>query len=179
MQNLTTQQIENVVIDTGVVYKNYGEVDEEILAPCRGSNTFVVEQEFKDIEYNGQRGKTKGMRRIITENASLTVNLMDMSQDNLKLALAGAIVNGTTHAITSGSGKIADSEYLKNICLVGTTMKGEEKVITLYNAMADNGLSLEMVDKDESVIELVFAAHYDPTNLASPLYKIENVTPTP
>lgn len=177
MQNLTTQQIENVVIDSGVVYVNYNETDERILAPCRGDNVFLVEQEFKEVEYNGMRGKTKGMRRVITENASLTVNLMDMSQENIKLALAGATLNSSTKAITNGTGKIASTEYLKNVCLVGTTMKGEEKVITLYNALADNGLSLGMVDKDESVVELAFAAHYDPTNLASPIYKIENVVP--
>ncbi|MGF7056461.1 hypothetical protein [Brassicibacter mesophilus] len=176
--NLTTQQIQNIVIDTGVVYVNYGEADgsERLLGPCKGGNSFLVEQEFKEIEYDGIRGKTKGMRRIIRENASLTVRLMDLSQENLKLALAGTNIDEATGAITNGKGSLSDSHYLKNIALVGTTVGGENKIITLYNPLSDNGLTMEMVDKDELAIEIIFAAHYDPVNLESPIYKIEQIT---
>ncbi|WP_010249226.1 hypothetical protein [Acetivibrio cellulolyticus] len=176
MGNLTTKQLENVVLDAGVIYINYGLTDERVLAPCREGIVFVVEQEFKDIEYDGQRGKTKGMRRIISENASITANVMDLSQENIKLALAGSNMDGTTKAITNGTGEIASADYLANITAVGLNMKGEYKVITLYNAMADNGLNIEMNDKEEASIELQFSAHYDPTNLSSPIYKIEQVT---
>jgi len=89
-QELTTEQIENIVIDTGVVYIDYGEVGERILAPVRGGNQFLVERTFKEIEYDGRKGKTKGMRRIVEENAKLVVALMDLSMDNLALMLAGA-----------------------------------------------------------------------------------------
>lgn len=174
--SLTTEQLQNIVIDTGVVYVNYGELDEKILGPCKGGNSFLVEQEFKDVEYDGRRGKTKGMRRIINENASLTVRLMDLSQDNIKLALAGANIDGTTKAITNGDRTILDTEYLKNVALVGTTTGGKNKVVTLYNVLSDNGLSMEMVDKDELAVEIIFSAHYDPSDLASPIYKIEEVT---
>lgn len=173
--SLTTAQLQNIIIDTGVVYVNYGEVDEKLLGPCKGGNSFVVEQEFKEVEYDGRRGKTKGFRRIINENAALTVRLMDLSQDNIMLALAGANIDGTTSAITNGDRTILDTEYLKNIALVGTTTGGASKVITLYNVLSDNGLTMELVDKDELAVELHFSAHYDPTNLASPIYKIEEV----
>ena len=89
-QELTVEQIKNIIIDTGVVYVNYGEIGERILAPVRGGNQFLVERTIRDIEFDGRRGKTKGMRRIIEENAKLVVGLMDFSMDNLALALAGA-----------------------------------------------------------------------------------------
>jgi hypothetical protein len=175
MGNLTVEQIASVVMDSGLVYINYGELDERELAPLKGGSTFVVEQEFKDIEFDGMRGKTKGMRRIISENAYATVNLMGLTQENIKLALAGANIDGTTKAITNGSGAIADSEYLKNITIICKTMGDEYKIITLYNALSDNGLSLSTVDKEESVVALNLSAHYDPANLESPIYKIEEV----
>lgn len=175
MSNLTLAQIENVIIEAGVVYVDYGEPTERRLAPTRGGNTFVVEQEVKIIERDGARGKEKGLRRIVTENATLTVQLMNLSQDNLKLALPGADLS--LGVITNGDGSIPDGDYLKNITLIGDTMGGETKVITLYNALSDNGLSLGMTPKDESVVELQFSAHYDPTNLSSPIYKIEEVPP--
>ena len=177
MSNLTLAQIENIVIDAGVVYINYGEGEtERMLAPTRGGNTFVVEQEIKTIERDGSRGKEKGLRRIITENATLTVQLLNLSQENLKLALPGADLS-VGGVITNGDGSILDTDYLTNITLIGETMKGETKVITLYNALADNGLSVSMTAKEESVVELQFSAHYDPTDLSSPIYKIEEVPP--
>lgn len=175
MGNLTVEQVASVVMDSGLVYVNYGETDEKELAPLKGGSTFVVEQEIKDIEFDGQKGKTKGMRRVISENAYATVNLMGLSQENIKLALAGATMNATTKAITNGDGTIAESEYLKNITIICKTMGDKYKVITLYNALSDNGLSLSTVDKEESVVALNFSAHYDPVNLASPIYKIEEV----
>lgn len=173
--NLTTEQIENIVIDCGVVYKNYGEIDEVILAPTKGGNSFVVEQEYKNIERDGARGKEKGLRRIIREDATLTVKLMGLSQDNLKLALAGAVKNVATGAITNGDGSIPDTDYLKNITLIGDTLGGDTKVITIYNALGDNGLSIEMTDKEESVVEIAFSANYNPSDLSEPIYKIEEV----
>ena len=173
-RNLTTEQIENILLDAGVVYANYGEVGERVLAPTRGGSSFAVEQEVRIIERDGALGKEKGLRRVINEDAMLTVRLMDMSIDNLKLALAGATVNGDKITSTQ-DGTIDDSEYLKNVTWIGTDMEGKNKVITLYNAMADNGLSVDFPDKDEAVLEVVFAGHRNPQDYAEPLYTIEQV----
>lgn len=171
-KNLTLEQIENIVIDAGVVYVDYGELTEAMLAPTRGGNTFVVERVVRIIERDGARGKEKGLRRIEEENATLTVRLMNLSQENLKLALPGA--NLDAGVITNGNGNISVDDY-KNITLVGENMKGENKVVTLYNAISDNNLTVNMTAKDESVVELQFSAHYDPEDLGAPIYKIEDV----
>lgn len=176
MKNLTTEQIESVLIDYGQVYLNYNTVNERELAPIKGGSSFVVEQEIKDIEYDGMRGKTKGMRRIISENAYVKLNLMGLTQENIKLALAGANLDEVTRTVTNGIGTIPDSDYIDSITIIGMTMGGKYKVITLYNALADNGLSMAMTDKEESVVELQIYAHYEPSNLSSPIYKIEDVT---
>ncbi len=175
MYNVSTNEIEKILIDTGVVILNYGETDERKLAPCEGDNSFVVTQEIRDIEYNGRRGKTKGLRRITAEDATLTVNLLNLSQANLKLALAGANLEAGTGVITNGDGSIPADDYLKNVTLVGETLDGEVKIITIYNAMADNGLSVTASKKGEAQLQVAFAAHYDPTNLASPIYRIQDV----
>jgi hypothetical protein len=171
---LTTAQIENILLDTGVVYVNYGVAGERILAPTRGGNTFVVEQEVRVIERDGALGKEKGLRRVIKEDATMTVRLMDMSIANLQMALRGATATATKITSTT-DGSIATSEYLDNITLIGTDMEGKNKIITLFNAMSDNGLSVEMADKDEAVVEVVFAGHRDPTDATQALYTIEEV----
>ena len=172
--NVTSEQIQNILLDTGVVYLNYGVSGERILAPTRGGNVFTVEQDVRIVERDGALGKEKGLRRVITEDAMLTVRLMDMSIDNLKLALAGATVTGSKLSSTT-DGTIADSEYFANVTIVGTDMEGKNKIITLYNAMADNGLNIELNDKDEAVLEVVFAGHRNPADYSEPLYEIEEV----
>lgn len=172
MGQITTAQIENILLDTGVVYLDYGLAGERILAPTRGGNSFVVEQDVRVIERDGALGKEKGLRRIIKEDATLTVKLMDMSIANLKMALAGSTATSTKVKSTL-DGTIQTSEYFTNITLIGTDLEGKNKIITLNNPLVDNGLSIEMSDKDESVVEVVFAGHRDPTNAATPLYTIE------
>ena len=177
MYELTSEQIENVVIGTGVVYYKYQGQSEKLLAPTRGGNSFVVQREFKNIERDGARGKEKGLRWIIEENATLTVNLMDMSQDNLKLALPGAVKDGVTDEIEPGdSGKIPSTDYLEYVKLVGETLKGDVKVITLYDSLGDNGLEMNTVDRDESVVAIEFAAHWDPTDTTKKPYSIEQAS---
>jgi uncharacterized protein YlaN (UPF0358 family) len=171
MQQLTTAQIENILLDTGVVYLDYGLAGERILAPTRGGNSFVVEQDVKIIERDGSLGKEKGLRRVIKEDATLTVKLLDVSIANLQMALAGATATSTVITSTV-TGLIASTEYFTNITLVGTDLEGKNKVITLNNPLADGSLKLEMSDRDEAVVEVVFAGHRDPTNSATPLYTI-------
>jgi hypothetical protein len=174
LMQLTTAQIENILLDTGVVYLDYGLPGERILAPTRGGNSFVVEQDVRVIERDGALGKEKGLRRIIKEDAMLTVKFMDMSIANLKMALAGSTATSTKVTSTT-TGNIADTEYFSNITWIGTDMEGKNKIITLNNPLIDNGLSVEFADKDEAVVEAVFSGHRDPTNSATPLYTIEEV----
>lgn len=175
MSNLTLEQIESIVIDAGLVYVDYGLPTERLLAPTRGGNTFTVEREFHTMEVDGVRGKAKGLRRIVTENATLTVRLLGLSQANLAVALPGASYNAVTGVITGGADQIISTDYLANIALIGDNMAGKTKAITLFNALQDGNLSLSLSPKEEGVVELTFSAHYDLVNLSSPIYRIEEV----
>lgn len=169
---LTLEQIENVVIDAGVVYVNYGVAGERQLAPCRGGNTFNVDAEIREIEFDGARGKTKGMRRKIREDASLIVRLADMSLENLHMALPGSVLVGKK--LTNGWGIDADN-YLTNVTLIGQDMKDDFKVITIYNGLMDEAFEAVYTDKEESIIELKISGHYDPADTSNKLWSIEDV----
>ena len=176
MSNLSSEQIKNIMLDSGVVYLDYTTASTPLmLAPTRGANSFVVEQEIKDVAFDGMRGKTKGMRRVIRQDASLTVRIMDMSLENIKMALAGAkttVADNKITEITNGDGSIADADYIGDITFVGKDMEGKSKVISLFNVLGDNGFSYEATDKEEGVVEIVFSAHFDPTDSTKKLYKI-------
>ena len=169
--NVTTEQINNIILDTGVVYVDYGEVGERILAPTMGGNTWVVEQDIKKIERDGAMGKELGMRRVIREDAALTVRFKDLSKENLNMALRGSTLASVTITNTQ-NGTISLAEYFTNVTWIGEDMEGKSRIITLFNAMSDNGLSLNFADKDEAVLEVVFAGHRNPSDCTDPLYTI-------
>lgn len=165
------EKIDKVMIDAGLVYIDYGLETERLLGMCRGDNELSVEIEIREVEANGQKGKTKGARRKITENASLKVNLIDLSIENLKIALPGSTL--TVGKLENGW-KISLEDYIDNIVLIGKTMDDQYKKITLFNVLVDEALSLALTEKDEAVVEMTLSAHYDPTDLDSKLWSIED-----
>ena len=174
--NLTQEQIENIQIDYGLVYINYGGIGEKQLAPTRGGGTFSVTKNIREIEYDGRKGKTKGMQVVDEINATLSVPLLCASMDNLALAMPWATyANGKLSAKSADLGVIKDSAYLSNITMFAKVIGGGYKKITLYNAMAENDFSLAAAPKAEGVIQLEVSAHWDAEDDAADLYDIEDV----
>jgi hypothetical protein len=164
--NLVAGQVEKILLDTGLVY-----IDGQLIAPCEGDNAFSVSREYRDIPYNGMAGPTKGLKRVTRETATMTIHPKGLTQDMLAYALPG--VTNTSDVLTGGGRQvIEDSEY-HTVMLIGNTKDGLTKVITINNALANNGLTVTMSEDSESVLELVFEAHYDPTDLTAPIYQIE------
>lgn len=174
MSCITTEQLENIIIDAGVVYINYGELDQKLLAPTRGGNSFEVTAEIREIEVNNVRGKTKGLRRKIREEANLTVTLMDLDLANLNMALPGSKLDETK---LSAGWQIKDTDYLKNVTLIGETLGGAYKKVSIYNAMVDGDFAIQFEEDDEGVVELNFAGHHVPCpDETDVLWDIEDLT---
>lgn len=178
---ITAETAKNLLLDAGAVYLNYGEVDERLLGATSGGNTFSVEREVKEIEVDGARGKVKGFRRIISENASLSVNLLEASAKNFQLALGAADIEdvmdeGGIEKIADAvkpRGQIQDSDYFKNIALVCTVSGTTQPcVIILHNVLADDNLEISFEDKEEGKPEVILSAHYDPEQLEVVPYEI-------
>jgi hypothetical protein len=173
---LTQEQIENIQIDYGLIYINYGEVGERQLAPTRGGGTFSVTKNIREIEYDGRKGKTKGMQVVDEINAMLSVPLLCASMDNLALAMPWATYSDGKLSAESGNlGVIQDGAYLSNVTLFAKVIGGGYKKITLYNAMAENDFSLAAAPKAEGVITLEAHAHWDAEDDTADLYDIEDV----
>lgn len=173
---LTKEQIENIQIDYGLVYVNYGETGERRLAPTRGGGTFTVTKNIRDIEYDGRKGKTKGMQVVDEINAMLSVPLLDTSMENLALAMPWATYSGEKLSAQSDNlGVIQDSAYVENITLFAKIIGGGYKQITLYNAMSENDFSLSAAPKSEGVITLEVSAHWDAEDDTADLYDIQDI----
>ena len=179
MRNLTKVQQESILLDAAILFANYGEADQREIGITRGGVEFNVTENVRDIEYDGRRGKTKGMEVVDEINAYLKVTTLEISNENLFMALGGAELSGSA-IINNQSGIIPDARYLTNITAFGIVNKtGAYKKITIYNAQAAGGITLSTTDKGEATIELTLNAHWNPLDVSEPIYKIEDSAVAP
>ena len=131
--NLTTKQIESIQIDEGLIFLNYGESTQRLLAPTRGGGEFAATVTVRDIEFDGRHGKTAGTQVIEEQGASLKVTTLCMSQENLALAIPTCTVsNAEGNAIKNPpTGVIPMSAYLKNVTMFAKTIGGKYKKIII------------------------------------------------
>lgn len=172
---ITSQSLNSFVIDAGAVYVNLGETDERLLGATKEGSTFTIEAEMREMEIDGVRQAIKGTKRIINVLATLTVNLLELSAENLSLALVGSELteftdeNATdpTHDVIRRAREIGTMDYIKNIAIVGKVNNtGDNFVGLLYNALSSGGLEMALEDENEAAIELTFTAHIDADDIA-------------
>jgi hypothetical protein len=174
---LKKEQIENVQIDYGIVILNYGEPDQERLGPTKGGAEFNATKNIRDIEFDGSLGKTKGMQVIDEINASLKFTILDTNLTTLAKTMPQADYDDVTKVIKNATGgPIPASKYFKNITMFAKVIKGGYKKITLFNAMNESDFVLAAGPKAEGEVALEVFAHWDPEEVSTDLYSIEDVT---
>ena len=183
---LTKETVDRFVIDAGAVYLNVGEVDERLLGATRGGNEFTIDQDIKLIEIDGVKGATMGARRIVESNATLKVNLLELTSENIMLAIAGADATdytdpsiepaptGASHDRIRRTRNISVMDFIKSISVVGKISGSAENIIvTIYNALSDDSFELAFEDREEGALEITFTAHYDPENVEEEPWSID------
>ena len=171
---ITTDSVKSFIIDAGAVYVNYGETDERLLGATTGGSTFTIETEIRDMEIDGVRAPVRGTRRITMETAKITVRLLEMTSENLLIALTGATVadwnqggtvdaqNPATHDSITRNRSLRETDHIKNIAVIGKVNGSDEVFIgIIYNALTAGGLEFSMEDESESVLEAEFTGFID------------------
>jgi hypothetical protein len=175
---------ERYLIDAGAVYKNLtfddvtGEASGELLGATNGGNEFVIEQETREVEVDGVKSRAKGGTILVSENANLTVNLKELTADNIALAIAGSTVSLSDvsgYKEITGKGRIELEDYTDSIALVAR-LSGSDKpvIVVLYNVLSMEGFTLPTEDEGEATVALNLGAHYDIDEAGNelPPYKI-------
>jgi hypothetical protein len=131
-----------------------------ILGATRGGGTFVVTRETREPDVDGRRYSYKGGRFVDSADARLTTTLVEMTADNLVLALGGAT------ATTSGKKTtiklhtaIQSSDYISKLTWFGDLADGRMVAITLFNALQTADFNLTFTDKGEGTLPIEVHAH--------------------
>lgn len=166
---ITKETADHFLVDAGAVYLNLDEPDERLLGATSGGNTFTLEQEFRQPEIDGSPGPLKGTRRIISVNAILEINLIELTKENLMMALAGADSTASpddsaaTHDVIRRTRNITAADYIKNVALIGTVSGSDEPAIfMIYNGLHDDNLELGSQDQNEGILTLTIKGHFEP-----------------
>lgn len=162
---LTDGQTEKIQIDEGIVVVDLGGSSEMVLGPCRGGAEFVATPSIRDIDYDGSRGKTKGLQVKDGETVSLKVNTLNCSQETLALAIPNAIKDSSNKTISQGKfGVIEKTNYIPKISIITKTLDGKFKILNVKNAMHEGAFTFKAAPKSENEHNLEFIGHYSYTD---------------
>ncbi|MGU3355383.1 hypothetical protein [Bacillus wiedmannii] len=174
---------ENILFgDWGAFYFNYGETNELLVGATQGGGSFKYEPEFKEIDYDGSPGSTKGMKRIIKSLTQISFKTLEfMDKEKVKNYIAGLKVSEETvmkngksikYDVITPTEKISNESYLKNVAWVGENLGGDIVEIIVENAMSDGSLELSFENESEVVPEVTFTGHRDPSNIRKVPWKM-------
>lgn len=183
MRRITQNQRENIVLNAAILVADYGEATAREIGITKGGVKFTVTETVRDIEFDGRRGKTKGMEVVDEVDAAFETATLELSQDNILLALVAAAEGNNGEIVNTDGGVIPDERYLKNVTAFGICNKTSKyKKITLYNPGAAGGLEIATSDKNEATVPLKINAHWDmdvAEDAPHTIYKIEDDTTGP
>lgn len=176
----TSTTMSNLLIGPGLVYKGFQNpaTPGTLLGATMGGNEITIEREYHAPEIDGVLGPIKGSERVIRESAKATVRLLEVTKDNLLLALAGASSSSygspsPTHDKITSNASITLSHYT-DIAIVGEIANKQQPIIfVIKNALATEPLEIPLGDgKGDVALQVTFVGHFDPASPTTAPYEI-------
>lgn len=179
IHGVTVETVKRFLVDAGAIYINYGEASERLIGATRGGNGFVIEQEIRIPEIDGAKGPVKGSRRVISINAKITANILELTAENLLMLLPGAEKTdypssiAKTHDKILRDAEIAIGDYYTNVAIVGKISGSDNNFIGIIkNVLHDGNFEIGLEDRNEAGITAQFTAHYDAADLDTEPWEI-------
>ncbi|MBA7569923.1 hypothetical protein ES708_11665 [subsurface metagenome] len=101
-----------ILIDAGAIYFGFKDADNPgtLLGATRGGNSFELARTIRRMEADGAKGPVKGLRRIEEVAATIKANMLELTAENLRRAIAGAIYTAGVTTITAEANGVGDAE---------------------------------------------------------------------
>lgn len=173
MHGITEVTPKNILLGAGTIFKNLTWDStknqfkfDKVLGATSGGSKFSIKNEFKDIEADGAVVKVKGLTLKYGQVAELETNLLDITVDNLKIAMLGeekeSEVTGYKELVPKA--QLEAGDYIDNLAYVGRKSDGSPVIIIMENALCTEGLEIEGKNKDNSVLKVKFECYGDITS---------------
>jgi len=170
---ITSSTYSNLIIDSGALYKNYGEAGELLIGATRGGNSFNIEQEIRTMDVDGAHGGVVGDKRIVHVAPKIVANVIEFSAAFLQMALPGSSTAdyGTpkTHDAITRALQIATTDYFTNITIRGESTRSDTDYVEcgITSALSIENFEMAWSDKEETVATVTFMGHFSTADLES------------
>lgn len=130
-----------------------------VISATRGGGSCVITRSIRHPEADGLRYGYKGDSFVDSVDCRLSTTLIEITIENLKMALGSAVITGSSPKQTLKlKTAIAKEDYLTNLCWVGDLADGRYALICLYNALNEADFNLTWADKNEATLPVEFHA---------------------
>lgn len=178
---------QNMIINNGVLYQVDALTDTSIdtiiasiiddnkLGLGKDSIKFEAKPSIVDYDFAGKFDRQmKGMREICGWEVTLEGDLLDFNEKLMKVTLMETVIDTSTdYKRYKPKAKLDDDVDYSNIILVGTVKGSDNPVIILVkNCFSEEGISIELKDKDNSAVALTFKGSYEFDNADSVPFEI-------
>lgn len=169
ISGVTAKTPQNIAFGAGTVHKGLKYADgkwnfaESIIGATKGGNSLEIVPEIYEVEPDGAGVSIKGLTVKVGEEATLTINGLELSSDLLKAAVIGTdgTSEDTNYNVVESKSFIEEGDYFENIAFVGQTLGNKRIIVILDNALCTSGLKLEGQNKEAGTVEYVFKCHAD------------------
>lgn len=170
----TTKTKENLQLGSGAYYKNFvvgtdtvETASAKLIGATSEGGSFTAKATYRNVPVDGVHGDAKGMVFIDRWDANMAINTMEITTDNIKMALGAAdvTVGEVKWDLIQGRIDVSDADYLDNITFVGRISGSNEPIIIqVLNALCTDGLVLQSKDNGNAVVALNFKGHVEGIN---------------
>jgi len=177
---LTTDTLQHMILDAGVIFLDYGKTTQKKLGCTRGGSSFEVTGERRDMPFDGISGIVKGGVRYLSTTATLSTNLVEISKEIIQMAIPGSTVSAAQPAVDETGITINGENHYEisrkftttiptlpfyDIALVSEVSNLKTPVVLiLKNSVSDGKFSISVKDGDEAVLAVTFTATVDPAD---------------
>jgi hypothetical protein len=154
---VTTDTADRLLINAGAVYFGFINADAPgtLLGATSGGNTVDIKRTIRDIRPDGSKGPVKGFRRLSEVLVSIKVNMLEITAENLRRALAGAVYSSGTTTITDEAVG-AGNDVLTEFALDHANVVENSESVTVGGAAKTRGTDYT-VDYNSGTLQFVTA----------------------
>ena len=165
---VTAETPKNILLGAGTFHKGlkWDSATKAWTGACIGATSgggkVSIEGEYLDIEVDGALVLVKGLTVKQGGKASMEVNLIELSGDNIKMAtnFKQGESDADGYDMFTDKAQIEEGDYVDHFGFVGKTANGAKDIIIIFeSALCKSAFELEGKNKESSVLKLVMDAY--------------------
>ena len=166
---VTSDELDNIQVNAGMLLKSFNPASpaaptaSNIISATTGGITANCTATFEDFgsDIDNCPNNTKEMKRITGYDCTLATTLLDMTEDNFKLALGAAVKTAATTehpAIVEPRAQVAVQDFA-DLWFVSERVDDKIIAIKLENALSTGGFSFKTQKNGKGQLSVTFTGH--------------------